>query len=101
MSSGKILVVDDEADVRKTVNLTLTKTGYEVVEAEDGEHAIAVIKSDDNPLIVDTIMCDSHMPTIGAREAIASFRSEFPSVPVVVLTGKADVQGASALFKQG
>jgi len=36
MSLGRILVVDDEADVRKSVRMILTKAGYDVVEAEDG-----------------------------------------------------------------
>jgi two-component system chemotaxis response regulator CheY len=40
MSLVRILVVDDEADVRKSVRMTLTKTGYDVVEAEDGDKAI-------------------------------------------------------------
>jgi two-component system chemotaxis response regulator CheY len=40
MSLVRILVVDDEADVRKSVRMTLTKAGYDVVEAEDGDKAI-------------------------------------------------------------
>ncbi|MGH7166173.1 MAG: response regulator, partial [Nitrospiraceae bacterium] len=92
MGLGRILVVDDEADVRKTVRLTLAKAGYDVVEAEDGEKAIAAIKSGDNPLMVDTVICDLHMPKVNGLEAIAFFRSQFPSVPVIVLTGKPDVQ---------
>jgi CheY-like chemotaxis protein len=55
---GRVLVVDDEPSFRKLVNLTLTKAGYEVVEAQDGEHAIQVLNSGDNPLKVDTILCD-------------------------------------------
>lgn len=39
MSLGRIFLVDDEADVRKAVRLTLTKAGYDMVEAEDGEKA--------------------------------------------------------------
>ena len=37
MSNGRILIVDDEADIRKTVKLALVKAGYEVKEAKDGE----------------------------------------------------------------
>jgi len=101
MSLGRILVVDDEANVRKTVNLALTKAGYDVVEAEDGEQGIQAIRSGDNPLLVDTIICDIYMPKINGVEAIAYFRSQFPSVPVIVMTGQPDVHNASALFKQG
>lgn len=99
--AGRVLVVDDEPDVRKAVRLTLTKAGYEVVEAEDGQKGIEAIKSGYNPLKLDVVICDIQMPKINGMEAIAYFRSQFPSVPVIVITGKPNLQGATTLFKQG
>ena len=101
MSLGRILVVDDEEDVRKSIRITLTKAGYDVREAEDGDQAITLIRSDDNPFKVGLIICDILMPKVNGMEAIAFFRQEFPSVPVLVLTGKPELAGASQLFKQG
>ena len=101
MGLGRVLVVDDEADVRKSVRLILAKAGYDVIEAEDGGKAIAAIKADGNALLVDTIICDLYMPKVNGMEAIAYFRSQFPSVPVIVLTGQPDITNAAALFKQG
>src|SRR6476659_3756358 len=101
MATGRILIVDDEADIRKSIRLTLSKAGYQVVEAEDGEQAIKAIRSGDNPLMVDTIICDLVMPKVNGMEAIAFFRQQFPGVPVVVLTGHPNVDNASELFKQG
>src|SRR6185503_10824925 len=101
MSLGRILVVDDEADVRKSVRMILTKAGYDVVEAEDGEKAIKQIRTDDNPFKVGLIICDIHMPKVNGMETIAYFRQEFPSVPVIVLTGHPALAGATHLFKQG
>ena len=101
MSKGRILIVDDEADVRKSVRLTLSKAGYDVVEAEDGEKAMEAIRKGDNPMRVDTIICDIQMPKINGMEAIAYFRSQFPSVPVVVMTGNLDLKGSTELFKKG
>ena len=101
MGLGRVLVVDDEADVRKSVRLILTKAGYDVVEAEDGEKGIAAIKADGNALLVDTIVCDLYMPKVNGTEAIAYFRKQFPSVPIIVLTGKPDIPNAASLFKQG
>jgi two-component system chemotaxis response regulator CheY len=98
---GRILVVDDESQVRKPIGLMLTKEGYEVVEAEDGEQAIQKIKSGDNGLMVDTILCDIRMPKINGQEAIAYFRNQFPSVPIVVMTGYPDVELAVSLMRQG
>jgi two-component system chemotaxis response regulator CheY len=101
MSLGRILVVDNEADVRKSVRLVLTKAGYDVREAEDGDSAITQIRSNDNPFKVTLIICDIHMPKVNGMEAIAYFRQEFPSVPVIVLTGEPELAGATHLFKLG
>ena len=98
---GRILVVDDEAQVRKPISLMLAKDGYEVVEAADGEEAIEALRSGDNPLMVDTVLCDIRMPKINGKEAIAYFRSQFPGVPIVVMTGYPDVELAVSLMRQG
>ena len=58
MIKGRVLVVDDEADVRRCVRLILTKAGYDVIEAEDGEAGVKAVKSGDNPIAVDAIICD-------------------------------------------
>jgi two-component system chemotaxis response regulator CheY len=101
MGLGRVLVVDDEAHIRTTVKMALTKAGYDVVEAEDGEKGIQAIRSDDNPLMVDMILCDMQMPNIDGLGAIAHFREQFPSVPVVVMTGHPDITMATKLMKQG
>ena len=56
MSLGRVLIVDDEPDLRKAVRLTLTKAGYDVVEAEDGEKGIAAVRSGDNPLLLGILI---------------------------------------------
>jgi len=101
MSEGKVLVVDDEADVRKSVRLILSKAGYEVIEAEDGEVGVQTVKSGDSPFSLDAIICDLNMPKMSGMEAIPYFRSQFPSCPVIVLTGAGTVERANTLFKQG
>jgi len=98
---GRILIVDDEEEIRKPIRLTLTRAGYEVVEASDGDEAIRLLNSADNPLMVDVIVCDLRMPRVNGTEAIAYFRSQYPTVPIVVLTGFPDVEMAVTLMKQG
>jgi two-component system chemotaxis response regulator CheY len=97
---GRVLVVDDEPEVRKPIIINLQQAGYEVVEAENGLQAIEALRGD-NGLMVDTILCDIRMPRMNGTEAIAYFRAEFPSVPVVVLTGYPDVERAVWFLKQG
>ena len=101
MALGRVLIVDDEADLRKSIRLILTKADYDVVEAEDGEQAIAAIRSGDNPLLVSAIICDLVMPKVGGMEAIAYFRSQFPGVPILVLTGHPNIDNMTELHKQG
>ena len=98
--SHKILVVDDEEEVRKTIRLQLKDTGLEVVEAEDGKKGIEVLDAENVPL-VDAILCDVRMPNINGVEAIAYFRREYPHIPVIVLTGYPDVKLAVEFMKEG
>ena len=49
--NGRVLIMDDEADIRKVVRMTLQKAGYEVLEAENGEKAIEVLNSGENRLL--------------------------------------------------
>jgi two-component system chemotaxis response regulator CheY len=96
----KILIVDDEEQVRKTIGMQLKNTDYVVIEAENGEKAIEVLDAE-NVLEVDTIICDVRMPKIGGVEAVAYFRREYPSIPVIVLTGYPDVKLAVDFMKEG
>ena len=101
MSEGRVLVVDDDPEVRRSVRLILTKAGYDVIEAEDGEAGIATVKSGENPLTVNAIICDLNMPKMSGMEAIPHFRSQFPSCPVIVMTGGGTVEKVTTLFRQG
>ena len=101
MPLGRVLVVDDEPDIRKSVRLILTRAGFDVIEAEDGAKGVAAIKAGDNALMVDTILCDIHMPNVDGMEAVAYFRAQFPSVPVIIMTGQPNVPNLTSLFKQG
>ena len=101
MSEGRVLVVDDEAEVRKSVRLILSKAGYEVIEAEDGEAGVKAVKSGDNPIAVDAIICDLDMPKMSGIEAIPNFLFQFPSCPVIILSGSGKLESATRLFKPG
>jgi two-component system chemotaxis response regulator CheY len=100
-SNGRVLIVDDEADIRKVVRMTLQKAGYEVLEAENGEKAIEVINTGENRLLLDIVICDIRMPKVNGIEAIAYFRQNYPRVPLIVLTGFPDTDMATSLLRQG
>lgn len=80
----RILVCDDEREIRTIVRLLLERSGYEVVEAEDAETAIASLKEDPG---IDLCIMDVMMPGKSGVEAVAEIR-EFSSLPVIFLTAK-------------
>ncbi len=100
-TNGRVLVVDDEADVRKVARICLEKAGYQVIEAEDGEQAIQQIKVGDNPLVLDVIITDINMPKINGLEAIQFFQQEWPRVSLIVMTGYPNLETAKELMKRG
>ena len=70
-----------------------------ILEAEDGEQGIAFLN--ENALTVDVIICDVRMPKINGVEAVKYFHREYPSTPVIVLTGYPDVNLAVEFMQQG
>ncbi len=101
MGKGKILVVDDENDVRDVIKLQLEQKGFNVLEAVDGENAINTLKSGDNLVNVGLILCDIRMPKVNGVEAIEFLKKEAPGIPIVVITGYPDTELAIGLMKKG
>lgn len=97
----KVLIIDDEEAVRETIRLQLKGTDFEVIEAENGEKGIELLNARDNPLTVDVVICDVRMPKVNGIEAVAYFRREYPSTPVIVLTGYPDMKLAVEFLKEG
>ena len=101
MFMGRVFIVDDDEYVRETVSFILRHAGYEVLEAADGEQAIAAFESYPTGFSIQAIVCDINMPKVNGSEFIAFIQEKLPTVPVIVLTAHPDVQGAVSLFKQG
>ncbi len=99
MSKGRVLVVDDEADVRRSVRLILTKAGYDVDEAEHPEAGATMVKTGANKLPLNVIITDLSMPTVNEIIVVPYLRSQFPSCPVIVLSGSKMLDRSAKLFK--
>jgi phosphate regulon transcriptional regulator PhoB len=86
-SGQKILVVEDEPDIRKLVNYNLAQERFKVIEAEDGEQALKVIQRDKPNLVVLDLM----LPGLSGIELckILRERSETAKLPILMLTAKA------------
>ena len=86
MDKLKILVVDDESRMRKLVKDFLTKSGYEVLEAGDGEEAVDLFyKEKDIALIILDVM----MPKMDGWQVCREIR-QYSKIPVIMLTAKSD-----------
>jgi len=86
MTNKKILVVDDEEIIRKTIRIHLGKMGYESKEAIDGVDALKKLGEEK----FDLLICDILMPKKDGWEVLKELRSD-PStkdMPVIVLTAK-------------
>ncbi|MEI8014860.1 MAG: response regulator [Nitrospira sp.] len=100
MGKGRVLVVDDEVDVRTSVRLILSKAGYDVDEAEDPEAGVALVKSGANKLPLNAIVTDLNMPKINEVIVVPYLRSQFPSCPIIVVSGSKMMEKSSKLFKE-
>ncbi|GJL78047.1 MAG: hypothetical protein NPINA01_10360 [Nitrospinaceae bacterium] len=101
MPSGKILIVDDEEDVRETLKMALESGGYNTLEAADGQEAIDILHDGDNMVNVPIILCDIRMPKVNGIECIDFLRKEAPGVNIVVITGYPDPAMATELKEKG
>ena len=85
----RILVVDDDALIRDVIRMVLDDEGYEVVEAENGQHALATASTNPPHLI----LLDMNMPVMdGWAFAHAYAALPGPHAPIVVCTAAADAQ---------
>ncbi|MGH9336587.1 MAG: sigma-54-dependent transcriptional regulator, partial [Vicinamibacteria bacterium] len=97
MLKPRILVVDDEEPIRKTLRMTLEYEGYEVSEASSGQEALALIEREPS----DLLFLDIKMPGMDGLEVLEKL-SEKPSAPLVIMvSGHGSVQTAVQATKLG
>ncbi|MCQ2492816.1 MAG: response regulator transcription factor [Lachnospiraceae bacterium] len=97
MEEIKILVVDDEARMRKLVGDFLKKSGYLVLEAGDGEEAEDIFFSDHK---IGLVILDVMMPKLDGWEVLKNIR-QVSDVPVIMLTARTQEQDELLGFKLG
>jgi DNA-binding response OmpR family regulator len=79
----RILVVDDNADLRESLCLLLRQIGYEAEAARDGQHALGIQRA--RP--ADLVLTDIFMPGTDGIETIQAFRREWPGIRIVAMSG--------------
>ena len=83
-----IITVDDSRTMRDMVSYTLKEAGYNVLEAEDGQHALSVLNSQK----ADVVITDLNMPNMDGIELIKSLRAQndYRATPILMLTTESD-----------
>lgn len=82
-ASRKVLVVDDDPAVRKSIDRVLTSKGYAVITAENGEEALRKLNEEK----YDLVYTDIRMPGISGLEVAEQVKASKPWTPVVIITG--------------
>ena len=83
---AKILIVEDEDELRNAIRRTLEVNGFEVEVAADGRKALSVIQKD----TPDLVLTDIFMPGMEGLEMIRKLSTGHPGLPIVVMTGSLD-----------
>ncbi len=81
---SKILIIEDEANIRKLISVNLMARGYEVLEAEDAQQGLALLRKE-SPAV---LLLDIRLPDMSGWEVleIIAANPDYPQIPVIVIT---------------
>jgi CheY-like chemotaxis protein len=88
---GRILVIDDDDQVRSMLKHTLEKEGHQVTEAADGKTGLRLFQQMETP---DLVITDIIMPEIGGIDTILALRSQNPDVKIIAISGGGTERGS-------
>src|SRR5215468_5072070 len=92
----RILVADDEPNLRRVLTAILQREGYEVVLATDGEEALALL----DPTIA-AVITDLRMPRRDGMDVLRQTVADYPDIPVIIITAHGSVDSAVEAVKLG
>jgi len=94
---AKLLVVDDEAKMRRVLQMFFEDTGYSVIQAENGDEALQELDAS-RP---DLLICDMRMPRMNGMELLRRVKLKSPALPVIIMTAYGEVKTAVEAMKLG
>lgn len=93
----KILICDDEKNIRQGLALAMEDEGFEAIEAFDGQDAWEKISQD----LVDLVITDLRMPRLSGEELLKKIIGSYPRLPVIILTGHGTIETAVEAMRNG
>ena len=97
MGLGKVLVVDDELEVRQVLREFLSRRGYDVTTASGGAEAVAIVET----VKPDLILLDVAMPDMDGVETLKRIVAIKPTLAVIMVTANSDIGTTSKLLALG
>ena len=94
---GTICIVDDEPAILNTLSSILEEEGYQVTIAKTGREALAVIQKEPPNLV----LLDIWLPELDGLEVLIHIREQFPTVPVILMSGHGSAETAVKAIKLG
>ncbi|MGC8550392.1 MAG: response regulator transcription factor [Acidobacteriaceae bacterium] len=96
-NSIRILLVDDEAAIRRALRATLQELGFVTVEASRGEEALQLVRAQS----FDVVLLDLNMPGIGGMKTLDKLRASYPRLPILILTVRDEEQDKVDALEHG
>ncbi len=93
----KILVIDDDRDMRLVLAKYLLKFNYQVIEASSGKSALDILERGEP----DLILCDFKLGDMDGTALLTKIKEKYPSIPVIFITGYGDIKVAVEVMKLG
>jgi nitrogen regulation protein NR(I) len=93
----QVLIVDDEPNLRKILSAQLSRDGYDVLTAEDGEQGLATLREHH----IDLVITDLKMPKIDGMQLLREALREEPELPIVMITAHGTIDTAVEALKTG
>src|ERR1700737_3804521 len=93
----QVLIVDDEPNLRRILSAQLTRGGYDVLAAEDGEQGMHLLREHH----IDLVITDLKMPKVDGMTLLKKALEEDPELPVVIVTAHGTIDTAVEALKSG
>src|ERR1700761_5420710 len=93
----KILIIDDEVNVAILLSKFLTRNGFEVSTASNGNSGMEYLKNEE----FDLVLCDFRLEDTDGREMLRKIKTQYPKIGVIIITGYSDIKMAVELIKMG
>lgn len=97
MEKFTILTIDDEENIRNGLADNFELEGYNVLQAENGKKGLEIVSKNN----VDVVITDLRMDGISGEEVVQKITTDYPAIPVIVLTGHGSIDEATAAIKAG